>query len=428
MNSLTGKPVRDGPLHRWLTRVGAAGPARRDVRRVDLPGRLPSPCWGRRLLRAATLATFAISLGTACKRAEPAPPPRPDVLVTDVVQRDVPIYHEWVGTTVGFVNAQVMPHVQGYLLKQDHQDGAFVKAGQLLFEIDDRTYKAALDQALGDLAQQGAALRKNQQDVAKFTPLSAQGAVSKKELDDAVQATSASEAQVKAAEAAVENARLNLGWCKIYSPIEGIAGIAPVQVGDLVNTSTVLTTVSQVDPMKVTFPITEREYLRYADRIKEHQEKGRAPDEPELQLILADGSAYPRPGRFYVANRQIDQQTGTILVQTLFPNPDAILRPGLYAKVRAPTETRHGAVLVPQRAVQETQGVYQVAVVGSGEKVALRTVKAGAQVDGFWIIEGGLGPDERVVTQGLQKVKDGIVVRAKADTSVPAAPAPPGRE
>jgi membrane fusion protein, multidrug efflux system len=348
--------------------------------------------------------------------------------VTDVVQRDVPIYHEWVGTTVGFVNAQVMPHVQGYLLKQNHQDGAFVKAGQLLFEIDDRTYKAALDQALGDLAQQRAALRKNQQDVAKFTPLSAQGAVSKKELDDAVQATSASEAQVKAAEAAVENARLNLGWCKIYSPIDGIAGIAPVQVGDLVNTSTVLTTVSQVDPMKVTFPITEREYLRYADRIKEHQEKGRAPDEPELQLILADGNAYPRPGRFYVANRQIDQQTGTILVQTLFPNPDAILRPGLYAKVRAPTETRHGAVLVPQRAVQETQGVSQVAVVGSGQKVALRTVKAGAQVDGFWIIEDGLGPDERVVTQGLQKVKDGIVVRAKADTSVPAAPAPPGRE
>jgi RND family efflux transporter MFP subunit len=376
---------------------------------------------------AATLAMLAMALGSACKRAEPPAPPPPEVLVTTVVQKDVPIEAEAVGTTVGFVNAQVMSRVQGYLLKQAYQDGGYVKAGQLLFEIDDRPYKAALNQALGDLARDQATLRKNQLDVARYTPLVPKGAVSKEELDNAAQATHASEAQVQADQAAVDNARLNLGWTQIYSPIDGIAGIAPVQVGDLVTPSTVLTTVSQVDPMKVTFPITERQYLHFAEQIKEHQEKGRAADEPELQLILADGSTYPRPGHMYVANRQVDKQTGTILIQALFPNPDAVLRPGLYAKVRAPMETVRGALLVPAQAVQEIQGAYQVAVVGPDDKVALRTVKAGEQVDGLWVINEGLKPGERVVTEGLQKVKDGIVVRPKPDTSAPAAPAPPGQ-
>ena len=371
------------------------------------------------------IACMFVAFG--CTHGAPPAPPPPEVLVTTVVQKDVPIQEEAVGTTVGFVNAQVMPRVQGYLLKQDYQDGAHVNAGQLLFEIDDRPYKAALDQALGELATRQATLRKNQLDVARYTPLVPKGAVSKEELDNALQATGASQAEVQAAEAAVVNARLNLGWTKIYSPIDGIAGIAPVQVGNLVTPSTLLTTVSQVDPMKVTFPITERQYLRFADRIKEHQEKGRGKDEPEFQLILADGSTYPRPGRLYVADRQVDQQAGTILVQALFPNPDAFLRPGLYAKVRAPTETARGALLVPAQAVQETQGAYQVAVVGPDDKVALRTVKAGEQVDGLWVITDGLKPGERVVTEGLQKVKDGIVVRPKPDTSAPAAPAPPGQ-
>lgn len=347
--------------------------------------------------------------------------------MTEVIQKDVPIYSEWVGTTVGFVNAKVMPQVQGYLLKQAYQDGAFVTAGQLLFEIDDRSYKAALDEALGDLARQRATLRKYQLDVARDTPLAAQGAVSRQELDDSVQAARASEAQVQAAEAAVEKARLNLGWTRVYSPIDGLAGIAPVQVGDLVTPTTVLTTVSQIDPMKVTVPITEREYLRYAGRIKEHQEKGSAPDEPELQLILVDGSTHPHPGRFHVADREIDRRTGTVLAQTLFPNPDGILRPGLYAKVRGPVQTARGALLVPERAVQETQGVSQVAVVGSDHKVTLRTVKVGEQVDGLWIIDDGLKPGERVVTQGLQKVKDGIVVNAKPDTSAATTPAAAGQ-
>jgi len=378
---------------------------------------------------AAGLALLAIATVVGCKRAGPAAPPPPEVLVTEVVQKDVPIESEWVGTTVGFVNAQVMPRVQGYLLKQEYKDGARVDEGQLLFTIDDRPYKAALDHAVANLATQRATLRKNQLDVDKYTPLAVRGAVSQQELDNAVQATRASEAQVQAAEAAVTNARLDLGWTKVYAPIRGIAGIAPVQIGDLVTPSTVLTTISQVDPMKVTFPITEREYLRFADFIKEHQETGTATAGPQLDLILTDGSTYPRPGRFYVADRQVDRQTGTILVQALFPNPDAMLRPGLYAKVRAPTETVRGALLVPQRAMIETQGVYQVAVVGSDDKVSLRTVKPGQQVDGLWIIDQGLAPGERVVTEGLQNIRDGIVVTPKPDMSgeAAAAPTPPGK-
>jgi membrane fusion protein (multidrug efflux system) len=381
----------------------------------------------RRLGVVATAALPALLLSGGCERGEPPAPPPPAVLVTEVVQRDVPIQSEWVGTAVGFVNAQVMPRVQGYLLKQNYEDGARVSAGQLLFEIDDRPYKAELDQALGNLATQRANLRKFQQDVTRYTPLAAQGAVSKQELDDSIQATRATEAQVQAADAAVTNARLNLDWTKIYSPIDGIAGIAPVQLGDLVTPSTVLTNVSQLDPMKVTFPITEREYLRFADEIKEHQEKGKAEDEPDLELVLADGSTYPRRGRFHVVNREIDRETGTILVQALFPNPDAVLRPGLYAKVRAATETVRGALLVPQRAVQEIQGTYQVAVVGPDNKVALRTVKMGPQLDGLWVVNQGVEPGERVVTQGLQKVRDGIVVSAEPDTSPTTASAAPGQ-
>jgi membrane fusion protein (multidrug efflux system) len=383
---------------------------------------MPEPALGAPGIVALVILPVLLAAG-GCQRDAPPAPPAPDVLVTEVVQKDVPIQSEWVGTTVGFVNAKVMPRVQGYLLRQNYEDGARVTSGQLLFEIDDRPYEAALDEALGNLATQRANNRKFQQDVARFTPLTAQGAVSKQELDDAVQGARATEAQVQAAEAAVRNARLDLEWTKVYSPIDGIAGIAPVQVGDLVTPSTVLTTVSQVDPMKVTFPITEREYLRFAGRIRQHQEKGPASDEPQLQLVLVDGSTYPLPGRFYVANRQADQETGTILVQALFPNPEDLLRPGLYAKLRAPIETVRGARLVPQRAVQEIQGAYQVAVVGADDKVALRTVKMGQQVDDLWIVDQGVEPGERVVTQGLQKVRDGIVVNAKPDAS----PTTPGQ-
>ena len=370
----------------------------------------------------------AILPANGCTRAEPPAPPPPEVLVTDVVQKDVPIYSEWVGTTVGFVNAQVMPRVQGYLLKQAYEDGAYVKAGQLLFEIDDRPYKAALDEALGNLAQQRATLRKYQLDVARDTPLAAQGAVSRQELDDSVQA-SPRRARRRCRRPKRPSRTPASTWAGRKSTRRSTAspGSRPCRSATSSRPSTVLTTVSQVDPMKVTFPITEREYLRYADKIKEHQEKGRHRTSRSCSSSWPTAARIPVRAGFHVANREIDRRTGTILVQALFPNPDGILRPGLYAKVRAPTETVRGALLVPERAVQEIQGAYQVAVVGSDDKVTLRTVKVGQQVDGLWIIDEGLEPGERVVTQGLQKVKDGIVVSAKPDTSAATTPAAPGQ-
>ena len=326
----------------------------------------------------------------------------------------MPIYSEAVGTTEGFVNAQVRARVQGYLLRQTYTDGASVKAGDLLFEIDDRQYRAALDEARANLARQQAALKKYELDVARYTPLEAKGAVSREELDDAIQASRGAKAQVDAAAAAVETARLNLGWTRVYAPIDGVAGIAPVQVGDLVTPTTLLTTISQIDPIKVTFPISEREYLQFADRIQAHQRNGGGADEPEIEMILADGKPYPHPGHFHVANRQVDVETGTIQIQALFPNPDGILRPGLYAKVRAATVVKRGALVVPQRALLETQGQYQAAVVGDGDKVAFRTVKPGEQVGDLWIVDEGLTAGERVITEGLQKVRDGMVVKPAA--------------
>jgi RND family efflux transporter MFP subunit len=360
------------------------------------------------------IAALVASLANACHKPVPAAP-TPTVLVTGVVQKDVPIYSEWVGTTLGFVDAQIHPRVQGYLLKQVYQDGHAVKAGELLFQIDDRDYKAALDQAQGTLAQQQADFLKNKQDLDRDKTLVAQGVISPEEFDHIEQSTRASSAQVESAKAAVETAKLNLEWTEVHSPIDGIAGFAIVQVGDLVTPATLLTTVSQVNPIKVNFPISEQEYLRASDQIKEHEATGHAKGEPDLQLILGDGSIYKYTGHFYRVDREVNIQTGTIEVQGLFPNPDAVLRPGQYAKVRAPNQTRVGALLVPQRAVQETQGQYQVAVVGTDDVVALRTVKPGDKVGDQWIITDGVKAGERVITEGLQKVKDGMTVVAQPD-------------
>lgn len=373
---------------------------------------------------AFLIAIAAAALGSSgCRQQTPPAPPPPEVVVTQVVQQDVPIFSEAVGTTEGFVNAQVRPRVQGYLLHQTYADGAAVKAGDLLFEIDDREYRAALDEARGNMARQQAALKKYELDVSRYTPLEAKGAVSKEELDNAVQAFRGAKAQVDAAAAAVETARLNLGWTRVYAPIAGVAGIAPVQVGDLVTPATLLTTISQLDPIKVTFPISEREYLRFADRIQAHQRDGSDANAPEIEMILADGKPYPRPGRFHVADRNVAVETGTIQIQALFPNPDGILRPGLYAKVRAAIVVKRGALAVPQRAVIETQGRYQAAVVGDGDKVTFRIVKPGEQVGSAWIVDEGLTAGERVVTEGLQKVRDGMVVIPKDATTVTVADA-----
>ncbi len=364
----------------------------------------------------------------ACNKAAPVMArPVPEVVVTDVIQRDVPLYSEWVGTTEGFVNAQIHPKVSGYLLKQNYKDGDHVNEGQLLFQIDDREYKAALDQALGNLAQVAAQLKRHQQDLARYTTLYQAAVISRQEFDTQTQTTRASAAQVQAAQAAVESARLNVEWTRVTSPIGGIAGIAKAQVGDLVGPTTLLTTVSQLDPIKVTFPISEREYLHFAERIKQHEEKGVAKNEPTLQMILADGATYRYPGHFYVANRQVNVQTGTIIIQGIFPNPDYILRPGLYAKIRVAADIKKGALLVPQGAVLETQGQSQVAVVGADNRVSLRTVKTGKQAGNLRIIEEGLKPGERVITEGLQKVSDGMQVKprfAPAEPDSAGAPAP----
>lgn len=359
---------------------------------------------------------LALALGafTGCGEGVPAvaPPPPPEVLVAEVVQKDVPIYYEWVGTTDGFINAQIRPRVQGYLQSRDYREGSFVKAGQLMFTIDPREYQAALEQARGALGQAEANLGKTQLDVARYTPLAKEGAISQQELDNAVQANQANKASVEAARAAVAQAKLNLSWTRVIAPIAGIAGISVAQIGDLVTPNTVLTTISQVDPIKVYYPISEREYLHFARRIREIDE-GRGGERPPLELILADGSIYPEKGQFTLADREVDLRTGTITVQALFPNPGNMLRPGQYAKIRVAAEMREGAMLVPQRAVQQLQGSYQVAVVGEENTVDIRPVKVGEQVKDVWIIESGLKPGERVVVEGLQKVKAGMTVNAK---------------
>ncbi|HTP85109.1 MAG TPA: efflux RND transporter periplasmic adaptor subunit [Alphaproteobacteria bacterium] len=358
------------------------------------------------------------------------PPPPPAVVVAQVIQKDVPLYSEWVGTTEGFVNAQIHPKISGYLLKQNYKDGDHVTSGELLFQIDDREYKAALDQALGNLAQVQAELKRHQQDLIRYTTLYKAAVISRQEFDTQTQTTRASAAQVQAAQAAVEAAKLNLQWTRVTSPIEGVAGIAKGQVGDLVGPTMLLTTVSQLDPIKVTFPISEREYLHFAERIKLHEENGVRKNEPTLQMILANGKPYTYPGHFYVANRQVNVQTGTIEIQGIFPNPEYILRPGLYAKIRVAADTERGALLVPQSAVIETQGQMQVAVVGPANRVNLRTVKIGKEAGELRIIKDGVKPGDRVIVEGLQKVSDGMEVTprlAPAEPDAAGAPAfPPG--
>ena len=370
------------------------------------------------IVRVSIFVAAIAVVPSGCKRAAaPVAPPLPEVVVTDVVQRNVPVYSESVGTTEGFVNADIYPKITGYLLKQNYSDGDRVRAGQLLFQIDDREYKAALDQALGDLGQKQADHKKNRQDLDKYTPLYEQQVISKQEFDHITQTTRASAAAVASAEAAVETAKLNEQWTQVTSPIDGIAGIAKAQVGDLVSPTMLLATVSQLDPIKVEFPVSEKTYLHFADQINQDPLGKNA---PKLEMILSDGSTYKYPGHISNVNRQVEIQTGTIEVQGIFPNPSHVLRPGMYAKVRAAAEVRQNALLVPQEAVLETQGQYQVAIVGSDDKVTMRTVVVGQQAGGLQIIEKGVSPGERVITEGLQKVTDGMEVNPQSVRPEPA--------
>ena len=373
------------------------------------------------------LLFVSVCAGTGCdKQGQSAPslPPPPEVLVAAVMQRDVPIYSEWLGTTDGAINAQIRARVQGYLQQRLYREGTFVKAGDLLFSIDPRPYQAALDQAKGDLGRAEAALGKTQLDVSRYTPLAKEGAISQQELDNAIQANRGNQAAVEAARAAVKQAELNLEWTQVKAPIDGIAGISIAQIGDLIEANTLLTTVSRVDPIKVTFPISEREYLKFADRVATamQAEKRAEPHGPPLELVLADGRVYPEQGGFALPDREVDVKTGTITVVSYFPNPNNILRPGLYAKARAVTDTKKNALLVPQRAVQELQGTYRLAVVSPDNKVELRTVKAGERVGNLWIIDERLNPGDRVVVEGLQKVRDGMTVSPKPVPPEPETP------
>lgn len=353
-----------------------------------------------------TLLFLSIIALCGCKHEQKAAPPPPAVEVKQVVQRDVPLSSEWVGTADGLVNATIRAQVQGYLIKQNYKEGDNVRKGQVLFEIDPRTFQAALEQAKGQLAAQQARWDTSKANLGRVRPLAEKNAVSRKDLDDAIGAEQAARASVISAQAAVDKAALDVGFTKVTSPVNGIAGIAKAQIGNLVGPGAVeeLTTVSTVNPIKVYAQLSEQEYLRFLETRDKTRERR------PLELILADGKVYPYKGEFAFADRQVDPRTGTIKVASLFPNPDNILRPGLFAKVRAVTEIKKGALLVPQRAIAEMQGKHLVAVVGKDNKVDIRPVKVGPQVGSESIISEGLKPDERVVAEGIQKVKPGQLV------------------
>jgi RND family efflux transporter MFP subunit len=335
----------------------------------------------------------------------------PQVQVARVVQKDVSIHREWVATLDGYVNAQIQPQVSGYLIKQDYSEGSFVHKEDVLFEIDPRPFQAVLDQAKAQLAQAEAQLGNATLNVNRDIPEAEANAIARSQLEGDTQAQSAAKATVAAARAAVEQAALNLSFTKVRSLISGIAGIAQVQVGNLVTPSTVLTGVSQVDPIKTYFPISAEEYLRIADRIHPETVNLLSSAAPiPLQLILSNGSTYGHSGSILFADRQVDQQTGTIRIAGAFANPGNILRPGQYAKVRAVTEVLKGALLIPQRAVSQLQGSAQVAVVGADNKVTIRGVQTGERVDTMWVITSGLSAGDRVVAEGTQKAKEGSAV------------------
>jgi RND family efflux transporter MFP subunit len=362
------------------------------------------------------------------KKALGAQQNTPDVEVVQVQKQDIPIYAEWIGTLDGLVNADVRAQVTGYLLKQGYQEGAFVKQGQLLFQIDPRPFQAALDQAEGQLAQAHAALanaeavqRRTELDVQRYTPLAKEQAASQQDLDNSVQNNLAAiatvetaKAQIKTYEAAVETAKINLDFTRLIAPIDGIAGQALLQVGALVTPgSGIVTSVSTVNPIKVYFTVGEPQYLAWRQRFPTDASREQADKELRLQLILADGSTYPQDGKFFFADRQVDQSTGAIRIAGLFPNPNNILRPGGYGKVRAVIRKQPGALLIPQRAVSELQGGYQVAVVGADNKVDVRTVMVGDRVDNRWIITSGLNAGDRVVVEGVQRMRTGVHVNPK---------------
>ena len=356
-------------------------------------------------------------IGCTTKQEKPAMKP-PVVKVTEVVQRDVPIYQEWVAQLNGPTNAQISPRVQGYLLKQDYRDGFFVKKGQLLYEIDPHLYQAALAQAKAQVAVAVANLSNADTNVARDRPLAAQNAIPQKQLDTDVATQAANQAQLDAAKAELTQAELNLSWTKVYSPIDGIAGISTSQVGNLVGTATNMTTISQVNPIWAYFNISESDYLSRSNTFYQVI-SGRQVRSPVLDFIQANGATYPRKGRIILVNREVASQTGTIQLVAEFPNANATLRPGGFGRVRFQTGFNKDALLVPQAAVIEVQSIYQVAVVTPDNKASFRVVKVGNQVGTDWIITDGLQPNEKVIVEGFMKIREGTPVDPQPFVAAP---------
>ena len=379
----------------------------------------------RRMLGALRAIPLLAAVGCGTSNATPPPPPPPEVVVRTVELEDVSIYGETVGTLEGMVNAEIRARVPGYIRAQNYADGTFVKEGQLLFTIDPSLNQATAKRAQGDLEGAKANLAKATIDVNRARPLQESGLASQATLDTAVAARAVASASVIAAQGSLDTALTNLSYARITSPISGLAGIAKVRVGTLVGQpdATLLTTVSQIDPIRVAYTISEQAYLANAKKYR-GQEDANAP--ATLELFLADRSLYPQRGRLSFLDRQIDPTTGTLTAMATFPNPDSLLRPGLYAKVRELREVRKGVLLVPQRAVTELQGTYQVMVIDANNKAETRPVETGERVDSRWIINSGLKPGERVVIEGLQKVRSGMIVAPSA-ASAAASPssAPP---
>ncbi len=377
------------------------------------------------------LIAAALISGAGCKPKGRVVPPPPKVEVAPVILADVPIYHEWIGVLDGLVNAQIRAQVTGYLVAQDYREGNPVKKGDLMFEIDPRPFQAALDHAQGLLAQAEARSGKTALDVKRYGPLVKDKAISQEEYDDAVQADLEAKAAVVAAKAQVEQAQLNLGFTRITSPIDGLASIARAQIGDLVGPSTgELATVSTIDPIKAYYRVTEQAYIHFTKLFSTQTDRAERLKQFEVELLLTDGSIYPHPGRITGVGRQIGPTTGALRVEALFPNPENALRPGQFARVRVKFDVKRDALLVPQRAVSELQGTYQVAVVDAENKVHIQPVRVGERSGSLWIIQEGLRPGQRVVVEGLQKVREGTLVATTDFTAGPvaqAASAPPGR-
>ncbi len=385
-----------------------------------------------RIILVVGLATVLAMAGCGSKDQTAAPPPPPDVLVTPAATRDVPIFREWVGTLDGSENAEIRARVTGYLLKRDYQEGGVVKKGDLLFEIDSRPFEAALAEAKSQLEQGKAVQVASQADADRNKELFAKKVISEQEYTNKTQSNDANIAKVEALKASVEQAQLNVQFCRVTSPVNGIAGVAQAQVGDLVGTSasTVLTTVSTVDPLKIIFPVSESDYLEAVKRIQEVMSKPFDQRSDSIELVLADGSTFPQKARLLSVDRQVKASTGTILVTALLPNPDNILRPGFFARARLLTDNLKDAIVVPQRAVFEVQGSYQIGVIGPDNKAEIRPVQAGPRIGSDWVITSGLKAGEKVVVEGVQKIKNGapVVPQPWTPPSEKSAAPPPAAE